>query len=56
MDLKELLKKREEASKYREEKSTIEIRKIAMTKNYRPLVVDAVKKVLDGYTTLRRSK
>ena len=39
-----------------EEKSTIEIRKIAMTKNYRPLVVDAVKKVLDGYTTLRRSK
>ena len=39
-----------------EEKSTIEIRKIAMEKNYRPLVVDAVKKVLDGYTTLRRSK
>ena len=39
-----------------EEKSTIEIRKIAMTKNYRPFVVDAVKKVLDGYTTLRRSK
>ena len=39
-----------------EEKSTIEIRKIAMTKNYRPLVVDAVKKVLEGYTTLRRSK
>ena len=39
-----------------EEKSTIEIRKIAMTKNYRPLVVDAGKKVLDGYTTLRRSK
>ena len=39
-----------------EDKSTIEIRKIAMTKNYRPLVVDAVKKVLDGYTTLRRSK
>ena len=39
-----------------EEKSTIEIRKIAMTKNYRPLVVDAVKKVLDGYKTLRRSK
>ena len=39
-----------------EEKSTIEIRKIAMTKNYRPLVVDAIKKVIEGYTTLRRSK
>ena len=38
-----------------EEKSTIEIRKIAMTKNYRPLVIDAMKKVLDGFTTLRRS-
>lgn len=36
-----------------EEKSTIEIRKIAMTKNYRPLVVDAIKKVIDGYTTLK---
>ena len=39
-----------------EEKSTIEIRKIAMEKNYRPLVVDAIKKVIEGYTTLRRSK
>lgn len=38
-----------------EEKSTIEIRKIAMKKNYRPLVIDAMKKVLDGFTTLRRS-
>ena len=38
-----------------EEKSTIEIRKIAMKKNYRPLVIDALKKVLDGFTTLRRS-
>ena len=36
-----------------EEKSTIEIRKIAMTKNYRPLVVDAIKKVIEGYTTLK---
>ena len=36
-----------------EEKSTIEIRKIAMNKNYRPLVVDAIKKVIDGYTTLK---
>ena len=39
-----------------EEKSTIEIRKIAMEKNYRPLVVDAIKKVIEGYTTLRGSK
>ena len=38
-----------------EEKSTIEIRKIDMKKNYRPLVIDAMKKVLDGFTTLRRS-
>lgn len=38
-----------------EEKSTIKIRKIAMKKNYRPLVIDAMKKVLDGFTTLRRS-
>ena len=38
-----------------EEKSTIEIRKIAIKKNYRPLVIDAMKKVLDGFTTLRRS-
>lgn len=38
-----------------EEKSTIEIRKIAMKKNYRPLIIDAMKKVLDGFTTLRRS-
>ena len=38
-----------------EEKSTIEISKIAMKKNYRPLVIDAMKKVLDGFTTLRRS-
>ena len=36
-----------------EEKSTIEIRKIAMKKNYRPLVVDAIKKVIEGYTTLK---
>ena len=36
-----------------EEKSTIEIRKIAMNKNYRPLVVDAIKKVIEGYTTLK---
>ena len=36
-----------------EEKSTIEIRKIAMTKNYRPLVVDAINKVIEGYTTLK---
>ena len=32
-----------------EEKSTIEIRKIAMKKNYRPLVIDAMKKELQHF-------
>ena len=32
--------------------STIEIRKKALEQNYKPLIVDGIHKVLDGYTTL----
>ena len=35
-----------------EGKSSIEIRRKAMEKEYRPLIVDGVNKVLNGYTTL----
>lgn len=33
-------------------KSSIEIRKEALKNNYKPLIVDGIKKVLQGYTTL----
>ena len=33
-------------------KSSIEIRKIALQQGYRPLVVDGIRKVIEGYTTL----
>lgn len=33
-------------------KSSLEIRKIALGQSYKPLVVDGIKKVIDGYTTL----
>ena len=33
-------------------KSSIEIRKKAMEKDYRPLIVDGINKILKGYTTL----
>ena len=33
-------------------KSSLEIRKIALSQNYKPLVVDGIKKVVAGYTTL----
>ena len=33
-------------------KSSIEIRKVALEQNYRPLVVDGIRKVLDGVTNL----
>ena len=35
-----------------EGRSSIEIRKKAMEKTYRPLVVDGINKVLKGYTNL----
>lgn len=34
------------------DRSTIDIRKIALTKDYKPLIIDAIQKVIDGYTTL----
>ena len=33
-------------------KSSIEIRKLALEKNYKPLIVDGINKVLQGYTNL----
>ena len=33
-------------------KSSLEIRKLALQQNYKPLVVDGVRKVVNGYTTL----
>ena len=33
-------------------KSSIEIRKKALEQNYKPLIVDGIRKVIDGYTTL----
>ena len=33
-------------------KSSLEIRKLALAQNYKPLVVDGIKKILNGYTTL----
>ena len=34
-------------------KSSIEIRKKALEQNYKPLIVDAIKKVIAGYTTMQ---
>ena len=34
-------------------KSSLEIRKKALEQNYRPLVIDGIKKVIQGYTTLQ---
>ena len=33
-------------------KSSLEIRKKALEQNYKPLLVDGIKKVIQGYTTL----
>ena len=33
-------------------KSSLEIRKKALEQDYKPLIVDGIKKVIDGYTTL----
>jgi type IV pilus assembly protein PilB len=33
-------------------KSSLEIRKLALEQSYKPLVIDGIKKVVDGYTTL----
>lgn len=33
-------------------KSSIEIRKLALEQSYQPLVIDGIKKIIDGYTTL----
>ncbi len=33
-------------------KSSLEIRKIALQQSYKPLVIDGIKKVINGYTTL----
>lgn len=33
-------------------KSSLEIRKIALEQSYKPLIIDGIKKVVDGYTTL----
>ncbi len=36
-----------------EGKSSLEIRKIALKQSYKPLVIDGIQKVIDGYTTLQ---
>lgn len=36
-----------------EGKSSLEIRKIALEQSYKPLVIDGIQKVVDGYTTLQ---
>jgi len=33
-------------------KSSLEIRKLALEQSYKPLLIDGIKKVIDGYTTL----
>ena len=33
-------------------KSSLEIRKKALEQNYRPLIVDGINKIINGYTTL----
>lgn len=33
-------------------KSSLEIRRIALEQSYKPLIIDGIRKVLDGYTTL----
>ena len=34
------------------EKSSLEIRKIALEQGYEPLVIDGIRKIINGYTTL----
>lgn len=36
-----------------EGKSSLEIRKVALEESYKPLVIDGIQKVIDGYTTLQ---
>ena len=33
-------------------KSSLEIRKLALEQAYQPLVIDGIRKVINGYTTL----